>query len=325
MPTAFVPIAFDELKTIHSKALGLGPSSSTWNILAEAWRSSLWAHCHSHWQPVSTQRLSNLFLDLAAPTLGSGGLEEAKGVRDHLTAVGDLIRLPGGEWLPAPLKLIGLGTGRDPQLIGGMPSWVIPEIHPAWLGSPGFRRTSHTGISLHQVELEEWCQREAQEDTVPTLAEAVACVEALPAQVFTPTSNHDLTNRVLAHPWTPPVGSWVRVTDALSHHLLGIAARGQGGWSLRILPSWMDGRMAHLICQAHSGGYETWRANEGTEETILKLYVKLPHWHWQVILCACLRPPVQDPIHHQWTVVIHPQCLDLLQALVFTPLKMLRR
>lgn len=324
MLAPLAPLATDDLQAIHAKALGLVSTNSPWDFVAEAWRSALWAYCHPHWQPVSTQRLSNLFLDLAAPGLGPSGLEEAKQVRDHLTAVGDLIRLPGGEWLPAPLKLITLGAGLDLQLIGGMPSWVLPKVHPAWVGSPGFRRTSHAGISLHHVDLEEWCQREAREDKVPTLSEALALVEALPAQAYTPTPTHGLVNRALAHPGDPPVGSWVQVKDTLTHRLLGIAVHGQEGWFLRTLPPWVDGRMAHRICQTQSGGQETWRAIEGGKETLLKLYVKLPNWHWQVLLCTCLRPPVQDPIHHQWTVMIPPPCLDLLQALVFTPLQMIR-
>lgn len=314
-----------DLNAIHSRGLGLRKAPSRWDLLAEAWRSALWALCHPHWQAASSQRLSNLFFDLASPVVSTSDREEVEKVRSHLVSVGDLIQLPHGEWLPAPLKLVVFGTELDFRIIGGMPSWVMEEVYPGWYGKPGFLRTSQEGIPLHRIDLEEWCLRDAVEAAVPSLSETIARAEALNAIPWIPIpGDYEFKNRALANPNDPPVGAWVLVRDLRTHHPVGIAAKSRGGWSLRPLPQWMDGRMARLICQAQAGVYEHWQARVGKEGTLLKFFVQLPNWHWQVLLCGCLQPPEQDPVNHRWSAMISPPWLEPLKELVFSPLQMIR-
>lgn len=312
-----------EVQAIHTRGLGLGRDSTPWDHIAESWRSALWALCHPHWQPASTQRFSNLFLDLAGPMVGPEGMEEAIGVRDHLVDVGDLIRLPGGEWLPAPMKLIAHPSDGDAFLFGGMPSWVLAEAHRHWLGSAGFRRSSREGLHLPRLDLGEWCLRTCIQDPEQSLEEATQIVARLYKKPWAPDARFDLKNRALGTPSAPPTGAWVQVKDHLTHELVGIAEREAKGWSLRTLPAWMDGRMAHLVCQARANTYERWVLKANQKVASIGLYVKLPDWHWRLLQCCCQRPPVQDPENHRWMVTVAPDLVPFLESRVFTPLKML--
>lgn len=200
-----------EVKPLQAWGLGLGSASSPWDFVAEAWRSALWALCHPHWQATSTQRLSNLFLDLAGPMVGPDGLGEAIQVRDHLLAVGDFIRLPGGEWLPAPLRQVSFGPEYEPQIIGGMPAWVLVELHPRWLVSPGFRRTSRDAVSLPRVSVEDWCDRGFDDLPVRSLQEAVEWCRKAPPSTWHPNQGLEYKNRALKNPEAPPTGAWVQI------------------------------------------------------------------------------------------------------------------
>lgn len=319
------PISLEEILPIHARGLALGRSSSPWDFVAEAWRSAAWALCHPHWQPCSSQRLTNLFVDLAGPVLGGpDALKEALQVRDHLCEVGDFLRLPGGEWLPAPLRLVCKAQDHDCQIIGGIPSWALVEAYPKWLGSPGFKRSSHEGIRLPKLSLQEWCDRDFTVPPLRSVRETMACIEKCSATPWLPSSNYELKNRALSNPENAPTGAWVQVRDRTTYQLVGIAERTQNHWVLKTLPGWMDGRMAHLLCQVRSGGKESWIAKPGTQEASLELYVKLPNWHWAMLLSCCIRPPVQDPVNHRWTAVIDQKDLTLLEESVFVPLQMKR-
>lgn len=315
------PINLSEGSALHSQNLGLRGEATPWDHLAEAWRSSLWALCHPHWQPATTQKFRGLFNDIAGPVLLKMGYEQRDKVLDHLESVGDLVRLSGGYWLPAPSKVVDWGSGCRPQLVGGTPSWVLEQMHPRWGGEAGFRRTAED-LDLPTVSADEWCDRSQHGRSMRSLQDGAQTLSNQPARPFELTGQFELSNRALRDRTDAVVGTWMVVKDQATHGLHGVAERTPSGWVIRSAPVEIDPPAAALICQVSAGGYERWRVSQEPDGLHLHLYRKLPRWHRSALLSHALQPEVTGEGRRGFEYLVTPESLTWLEANVFRLLQM---
>jgi hypothetical protein len=73
--------------------------------------------------------------------------------------IGDVSRLPGGYWLPSPLRVVRLKALNYSLLIGGRPIWALPEPLPMRLDYSGATRFAAEGLGgLPRESEESWCR-----------------------------------------------------------------------------------------------------------------------------------------------------------------------
>jgi len=89
--------------------------------------------------------------------------ERLRGVLSEMEILGDVVALPGGYWLPAPLRVIPLRAIRRWLLIGGIPTNQLP-IHVQKIiehtGTSRILSQNPSEINLHlpQQSEEAWCR-----------------------------------------------------------------------------------------------------------------------------------------------------------------------
>ena len=141
-------LAMGDAATISLTRAGLGVArvdaddSERIAVWAATLRAALWALTDAGATPVYTLRLLNLARHLAGPALGPGqdasppdddpeyGVEPPVTLRDildELAALGDVARLAGGSWLPAPLRAVPLQHVDRWLLVGGLPTMLLPH------------------------------------------------------------------------------------------------------------------------------------------------------------------------------------------------------
>lgn len=306
---------------LHSQNLGLRGNPTPWDHLAEAWRSAIWALCHPHWLPTTTQKLRGLYADIAGPVLLEMGREHGDAVLNHLAQVGDLVNLPGGYWLPAPARSLDWGASSRPQLIGGVPSWVLEKMQPRWAGDAGFRRTAED-LDLPSVAAEEWCDRAHPKGSLRTIQEGTRLIDRQPSRIFERTEQIELTNRALRSEINPPIGTWMVAKASATHQLIGVAERTASGWLLRSVPLEIDPPAAALICQIRAGGSEQWTQSDTPDGLRLHFFRKLPRWHRCTLLCHALRPEMSGEEVRGYDYVVAPESLGWIESNVLSPLQL---
>lgn len=315
--------SFEECARTQLKQLGLHRNASRWDLAAEAWRASVWALTSPDWVPASTRAVQGIYQDLE-PVVGAKlPWEEAIEVREHLVAVGDLIRMPGGRWLPAPLRILQWSSSTSPQLVGGMPSWLLAKCHPRWQGSSGFRRTCEEGLTLPSSLGSDWCDRETTIPSIRDLRAATRRMEAVRGIAWSPGSEARLVNPAIHDPLHAGPGSWCVVEDQDTQVPKGIAVRLTHGWEFRALPPQIDGSFARMICLKKSHRPEQWVEPASAEAGTIRVFRKLPGWHWRVLQCHSIRP-ILNPTHERrrYELTIEPGSLPWLVRDVFEPLNM---
>lgn len=310
-----------EAIAIQSLNLGLRGDPSPWDYLAEAWRASLWALCHPHWSPVTTQKMRRIFTDIAGPALHQLEFGKGDAVLNHLIQVGDLVKLPRGYWLPAPSRIIDWGPGYRPQLIGGVPSWVLEKMQPRWGGTAGFRRTAED-LELPRLPAEGWCDRAQPKSSMKTIEDGIQALIKQPTKSFEPSSHVELSNRALPQGETPGFGTWLVVKDRATHQLIGVAETTPSGWLLRLVPSEIDPPAAALVCQVQAGGKQPWTQSDTLEGVRLHLFRKLPRWHRSALLSHTLRPEISGESIKGYDYLVSCESLKWIEANVFHPLQM---
>ncbi len=139
-------------------------------LVAEVTRLTIWARWVAERVPITTAAVINaacrtlqpwqdddLQLDLRA---------QAYGVLAELASLGDLSDMPGGRWLPTPLRRVRLSASDRWLLIGGAPTCHIPEALRQHIVQSGCARRIAYGdvtdaliASLPQQSEVEWSLR----------------------------------------------------------------------------------------------------------------------------------------------------------------------
>jgi hypothetical protein len=138
----------NQLKTALFGARNPQPSYEAETLMAEALRIAIWAlnvlkqdplhtgtaattrrvlaHARAIWEPLREK--SNEHATQQSEQAIGDNVEEADLERDALKALEeqcDAFSLPGGFWLPAPLRLVST-TGTEHLLVGGLPTHLLP-------------------------------------------------------------------------------------------------------------------------------------------------------------------------------------------------------
>jgi len=127
-----------------------GPASVT-SLAAECLRACLWPLSGAGRSGVYISRVLNVAMQLTAggallepvKAAGSDGHLKARDlladVLDELESIGDVASLPGGYWLPGPLRQVDMGQNSPALLIGGVPTWLLARAGLA-VKQPGLAR-----------------------------------------------------------------------------------------------------------------------------------------------------------------------------------------
>jgi hypothetical protein len=138
---------------------------------AECLRAALWASSNGAAMPVYITRLGSVAEPLLKPDpdfarrrAGNFGekVESAEILRETLEemeVIGDVSRLAGGYWLPAPLRVVPLRALQHSLLIGGRPIWALPNKLGTRLDYSGVTRFVVGEVDGMPTEREEsWCR-----------------------------------------------------------------------------------------------------------------------------------------------------------------------
>ena len=134
-------------------------------VMAAALRAAIWAESRAGVAPVHTTRVFNHAIALARPahhwpddvcvdegaTASDNGRVTLRNALADLADHGDVARLPGGYWLPAPLRIVKPGQLGHALLIGGRPTPFLPDA--------ARERIDHLGPSrLIRLPLPDWAR-----------------------------------------------------------------------------------------------------------------------------------------------------------------------
>ncbi len=117
-------------------SLGVGHGADRLTTLAEVARSVLWSLSKAGTEPVYITRLLNALRYAAGPLIMSVvhpqptevlEPDTARMILDDLAAVGDIVELPRGRWLPAPLRLVTLAQTKRHIVLGGTPMILLSK------------------------------------------------------------------------------------------------------------------------------------------------------------------------------------------------------
>jgi hypothetical protein len=116
------------------------------SIYAEALRLALWSGWHQGQQPVYVTRMLNAAERSLIPwqsqnSQGDTELRETlRLVLEELELVGDVASLPGGHWVPAPLRLVEIASIERTLILGGLPTKYMPGRLRSALSRAGISR-----------------------------------------------------------------------------------------------------------------------------------------------------------------------------------------
>jgi hypothetical protein len=144
---------------------------SSLSFRAECLRSALWSSSNAGNMPVYVTRLLGVTepLIMADPEFAKSRISRAdEGVEsrdvlreslEEMELIGDLARLPGGYWLPSPLRVVPLHAVNRWLLISGRPTWALPKDLVKNLEYTGVARFSKESIAALPTQSEEnWCR-----------------------------------------------------------------------------------------------------------------------------------------------------------------------
>jgi hypothetical protein len=160
-------------------------SLSTLTVQAEAFRNALWSLSQKGGKAVYITRLLHAIgrlsksgvLTPADVNKSDGSLTDAasnevvddqsndllRNVLSELETLGDAASLPGGYWLPAPLRIVPLRAIRRWVLVGGIPTNQLPVnvrhiIEYSGSGRILTKNPSERNLPLPEQSEEEWCR-----------------------------------------------------------------------------------------------------------------------------------------------------------------------
>ncbi len=114
-------------------------------LYAEIVRTVLWAHWRSQEKPVYSTRLIHAVMRSLLPWhCNDDSQDEIKQRLDEtlleLAIIGDIASLPGGYWIPTPLRIVNLPDAKHWLVLGGMPTHLLPSSLHAVLEHNGTAR-----------------------------------------------------------------------------------------------------------------------------------------------------------------------------------------
>jgi hypothetical protein len=175
-------LTLDEVRAIALRNLGFAPSGSggknearpyadisSLSFRAECLRASLWACSSAGNIPVYITRLLSAVEPLLKPdpeyarnkhsTESAEPREVIRAALEEMEVVGDVARLPGGYWLPAPLHFVPLHAVKRWLLVGGGPTSSLASDLAGRLEFNGVARFTATESMGWPTESEEaWCR-----------------------------------------------------------------------------------------------------------------------------------------------------------------------
>ena len=173
-----------EVRVTALRNLGLAPGAgnarsderayadvSSMTFRAECIRATLWAATNAGEIPIYVTRLMGSTEPLLKPDPnyqiaklrrqenGTEPRELIREVLDEMELVGDVARLPGGYWLPAPLRVVPLPAMKRWLVLGGTPNAMLPEYLVRTLEHSGVARfATAEPAGLPQESEENWCR-----------------------------------------------------------------------------------------------------------------------------------------------------------------------
>lgn len=175
-------IKVKDLDRMGSRSLS---SVTALNAYAEAFRASLWSLSRKGNNAVYITRLLRVMsrlLDSGVLSFGNEGIsdteteyadpdsrtephinEQLRDVLHEMEILGDVVSLPGGYWLPTPLRIIPMNSIRRWVLVGGIPTNQFPThvqemIEHTGTGRMLSRPPSEINLHLPQQSEEVWCR-----------------------------------------------------------------------------------------------------------------------------------------------------------------------
>jgi|HubBroStandDraft_2_1064218.scaffolds.fasta_scaffold00775_7 hypothetical protein len=138
---------------------------------AECLRAALWASSNGATMPVYVTRLWGVAGPLLKPDPDfAKSRDEKSGEKiepgeilretlEEMELIGDVSRLAGGYWLPAPLRVVPLRALHHSLLIGGRPVWALPKELATRLDYSGVTRfVAGTVDGIPSESEESWCR-----------------------------------------------------------------------------------------------------------------------------------------------------------------------
>ena len=164
------------------------------SIYAEALRLALWSNWQQSEQPVYVTRLLNAAERLLVPWQSQNSQEDTelretlRLVLEELELVGDVASLPGGHWVPAPLRLVEMADVERTLILGGLPTRYMPGKLRLALSRTGISRLASCEMIRGTPELahigmvaeREWL-RMPEDDLSPWAQQLLAAAVLEPA------------------------------------------------------------------------------------------------------------------------------------------------
>jgi hypothetical protein len=126
----------DKALEIIRTALGLPETVDRLATLAELARNVLWFLSKGGKETVYITSLLNALRHAAGPLIRSIDLpsstqksepDSARMIVDDLASIGDIVELPRGRWLPAPLRVVTLEQSKQDIVLGGIPLVLLNQ------------------------------------------------------------------------------------------------------------------------------------------------------------------------------------------------------
>jgi hypothetical protein len=175
-------LRLDEVRALALRNLGFASSDrkrearpyadiSPLSFRAECLRASLWACSSAGHSPVYVTRWLGAVEPLltpdpeyaknkrSVPAVSPDPKEVIRTALEELELVGDVARLPGGYWLPAPLRCVPLHAVKRWLLVGGRPVHSLPAELASGLEYSGAARFATSEcVGLPTESEEAWCR-----------------------------------------------------------------------------------------------------------------------------------------------------------------------